>query len=146
MPTTRPSKVTARMRFAPRAILAGGLGFAVSLVVACGGSSGLLSGNQSIGLSGQADQIAQAVESGNCGAAINASLALNRAVQTLPATLNPTLRVDLSQGAGTVARLAAKDCHPHISSTPSIPTSSSTSNTTQATSSSSSSTSTTTPT
>ncbi|MBV9414575.1 MAG: hypothetical protein JO363_06310, partial [Solirubrobacterales bacterium] len=69
------------MRFAPRAILAGGLGFAAAFVVACGGSSGLLSGDQSIALSGQADQISSAVQAGDCAAAINASAALNHQVQ-----------------------------------------------------------------
>ena len=49
------------MRYAPRAILACGLGFAVSFVVACGGGSGLLSGDQSNALSGQAEQISSAV-------------------------------------------------------------------------------------
>ena len=50
------------MRYAPRAILAGGLGFAVSCVAACGGGAGLLSGDQSIALSGQADAVSSAVE------------------------------------------------------------------------------------
>ena len=66
------------MRYAPRAILAGGLGFAVSCVAACGGSAGLLSGDQSIALSGQGNEINSAVQSGDCGAAVNASAALNR--------------------------------------------------------------------
>ena len=105
------------MRYAPRAILAGGLGFAVSFVVACGGGSGLLSGNQSIGLSGQADQIASAARSGNCGAAINASAALIRDVQTLPVTVNPLLRSNLSQGAGTIARLALRECRQNATTT-----------------------------
>ena len=101
------------MRYAPRAILAGGLGFAVSCVAACGGGSGLLSGDQSIALSGQGNEINSAVQSGNCGAAINASAALNHDVQNLPVTVNPTLRSNLSQGALTIAQLAAKDCRQH---------------------------------
>ena len=87
------------MRYAPRAILAGGLGFAVSFVVACGGGAGLLSGDQSIALSGQGNEINSAVQSGNCGAAINASAALNNDVHNLPVTVNPTLRSNLNQGA-----------------------------------------------
>jgi len=133
------------MRYAPRAILAGGLGFAVSLLAACGGGSGLLSSDQSLGLSGQADQISSAVSAGNCGAAANASQALDREVQTLPVTLDPTLRNDLSQGASTIAELAGKDCRQHVASTPSTPTTSSSTSTTSS-STSTSSTSTTTPT
>ena len=110
------------MRYAPRALLAGGLGFAASFLVACGGSSGLLSGDQAIALNGQLDQISSAVQSGNCGAAVNASAALNNAVQTLPATVNPTLRRNLSQGASTIAELARKDCRSRPPRPPPRPT------------------------
>lgn len=130
------------MRYAPRAILAAALGFAVSFVVACGGGSGLLSGDQSDALNSQADQISAAVQSGNCGAAVNASAVLGNDVQTLPVTLNPTLRRNLNQGASTIAELARKDCH-HKPSTQSTSTSSSTTTTSTSTSTS---TSTTTPT
>ena len=115
------------MRYAPRAILAGGLGFAVSLVAACGGGSGLLSGDQSSVLSNQAEQIAAAVQSGNCGAALSASGVLNNDVKTLEATINSTLRSNLSQGASTITELARKDCHQH---TASVATSTTTSSTT----------------
>jgi hypothetical protein len=124
------------MRYAPRAILAGGLGFAVSCVAACGGSAGLLSGDQSIALSGQGNEISSAVESGNCGAAINASAALGSDVQNLPVTVNPTLRRNLSQGASTIAKLAATDCRQHTASTASTPTTTSSSSSTPSTSSS----------
>lgn len=135
------------MRYAPRAILAGGLGFAAAFVVACGGGRGLLSGDQSIALSGQADQISSAVQSGNCAAANNASAALLSDVQTLPVTVNPTLRSNLTQGATTIAQLAARNCHQHTASTAPKSTTSSTSTTSSSTSTSTStSTTTTTPT
>ena len=50
------------MGYAPRALLAGGLGFAVSFLVACGGGSGLLSADQASSLNGQLDQVSSAVE------------------------------------------------------------------------------------
>ncbi len=128
------------MRYAPRAILAAGLGFAASFVVACGGSSGLLSGDQSDALSGQADQISSAVQSGNCGAAVNASAVLNSDVQTLPVTVNPTLRRNLTQGASTIAALAGKDCRQHTASTQTTATPSSTTTTSTSTSTSTTST------
>ncbi len=130
------------MRYAPRAILAGGLGFAVSFVAACGGGSGLLAGDQSDALSSQADQIAAAVQSGNCGAALSASAVLGSEVQTLPVTINSTLRSNLNQGASTIAELARRDCH-HTASTAST---SSSSTATTSTTSSSTSTSSSTPT
>ena len=134
------------MRYAPRAILAAGLGFAASFVVACGGGSGLLSGDQSNALSSQADAVSSAVHSGNCGAAVNASAVLNSDVQTLPATVNSTLRSNLSQGASTIAQLAQHDCRQHTASTASTPTTTSSTSSTSTSSTSSTSTSTTTPT
>jgi hypothetical protein len=137
------------MRFAPRAILAGGLGFAVSCVAACGGGAGLLSADQSLSLSGQGNEINAAVQSGNCGAAVNASAALNHDVQNLPITVNATLRGNLTQGAATIARLAHKDCRQHATTaTPSIPTTTSSSSTdsTTTTPTTTTTTSTTTPT
>jgi hypothetical protein len=126
------------MRYAPRAILAAALGFAASFVVACGGGSGLLSGDQSNALSSQADAVSSAVQSGNCGAALNASSILSGDVQTLPVTVNSTLRSNLSQAAGTIAQLARQDCQQQTTATASTPT------TDTSTSSTSTSTSTTT--
>jgi hypothetical protein len=136
------------MRYAPRAILAGGLGFAVSCVAACGGSAGLLSGDQSIALSGQGNEIISAVQSGDCGAAVNASAALNKDVQNLPVTVNPTLRSNLSQGAATIAQLAAKDCRQNETTTTAPPptTTTPTTTTTSTTTPTTTTTSTTTPT
>ncbi len=130
------------MRYAPRAILAGGLGFAASFVVACGGGSGLLSGNQSSSLSGQLDQVSAAVQSGNCGVASNASTTLNNAVQNLPVTVNPTLRSNLSQGAATVAQLAQTNCRQQSTTTTTAPTTSSSTSTTSPTTSTKTTTST----
>ena len=63
------------MGFGSRAFLAGGLGFAAAFVVACGGSNGLLSADQSSTLSNRLDAVSAAVSSGNCAAARNASAA-----------------------------------------------------------------------
>ncbi|HUA70858.1 MAG TPA: hypothetical protein VMA96_07250 [Solirubrobacteraceae bacterium] len=135
------------MRYAPRAILAGGLGFAVSCVAACGGGAGLLSGDQSIALSGQGNEISSAVQSGDCGAAVNASAALNKDVQNLPVTVNPTLRSNLAQGASTIAVLAAKDCRQHeATTTPAPPTTTTTTTTPTTTTTTPTTTTTTTPT
>ena len=63
------------MRYALRATIAGGLGFAVSFLVACGGGGGLLSGNQASSLNSQLDQVTSALDSGNCGAVTSATAA-----------------------------------------------------------------------
>lgn len=94
----------------PRALVACGTGFAVSLLAACGGGAGLLSSDQANSLSNQLNNVSAAVGAHNCGGAANASQGLGNAVGALPSTVNSTLRQDLSQGASTVGRLAAKDC------------------------------------
>jgi len=135
--TGRVSKVTPRMRYAPRAILSGILGFAASFVVACGGGSGLLSGGQASNLSGQLDRISSAVAQKNCGSAASGTVALAGAVQRLPATVDATLRANLAQGVQTVSQLALRDCRP---ATPTTTTSSSSTTTSSTTSSSTTST------
>ena len=99
------------MRYAPRALLAGGLGFAVSVLVACGGGSGLLSGDQSSHLNSQLDAVSAAVHVGSCSGAATAVSGFSHVVGNLPASVSPTLRANLIQGASTVGRLAANDCH-----------------------------------
>ncbi len=112
------------MRYAPRALVAGGLGFAVSCLVACGsGGAGLLSGDQSSSLNSQLDSISAAVNSGNCGGATQAVAAFARTVTNLPVTVSLTLRRNLLQGANTVGVLAQRDCStsstsPRTSTTP----------------------------
>jgi hypothetical protein len=105
------------MRYAPRALLAGGVGFAVSLLAACGGGAGLLSGNQSLSLNSQLDSVSSAVNSGNCGTASQAVAAFAQTVTNLPVTVNPTLRTNLLQGASTVGALAQRDCRTSSTST-----------------------------
>jgi hypothetical protein len=136
------------MRYLLRAILAGGLGFAVSLVVAaCGGGSGLLTSDQSSTLSGQLDRISSAVAAGNCGGAANAAAALATTVGSLPPSVSATLRNNLIQGASTVQELTQKDCH-QTTSAPAVtttPAQTVTTSTTAPTTTSQSTTSTTTP-
>lgn len=121
------------MRQVSRAILAGGLGFAVALLVAaCGGGAGLLSSDQANSLSSQLDQVSSAVSSGNCGAASSAAAQFVNSVGNLPSTLNPTLRSNLNQGASTVSQLAQQDCRQATTPTTSTSTTSSTTTTTTA--------------
>src|SRR5437763_16631169 len=105
--TSRASKVIARMRYVPRALLAGGLGFAVSFLVACGGGAGLLSSDQAGNLNSQLDAVSSAVDAHNCGAADSAAASFGHAVANLPSTINTTLAANLDQGASTLANLTA---------------------------------------
>src|ERR1035441_2191771 len=138
------------MGYGSRAFLAGGLGFAVSFVVACGGGNGLLSANQAADLSNQLNTLSAAVASGQCGGARAAANSFSDSVKNLPSTVNTTLAQNLAQGASTVSQLAARDClsssstssTTSTSTTPTTKTSTTSTSTSTSTSSTSSTTST----
>jgi hypothetical protein len=113
------------MRLLPRALLAGGLGFAVSILVACGGGDGLLSSGDASSLSSKLDAVSAAVTGGQCGSAGRAVASFSQSVANLPVTVNQRLRRNLLQGASTVGVLAQHDC-----TTTTTPSTSSTSTTT----------------
>jgi hypothetical protein len=123
------------MRHASRALLAGGLGLAVSFLVACGGGSGLLSSDQASTLNSQLDQVSSAVGSGNCAAASSAVSDFSNMVSNLPTGVNQTLRDNLSQDASRLGQLAAADCQ-NATTTTSTTTTSTSSTPTSTTSSS----------
>jgi hypothetical protein len=117
------------MRYASRAILAGALGFAAAFVVACGGGSGLLSGSDASSLNNQLDSVSSALASKNCGDVSNATSQLADDVVNLPASLNSTLRNNLTQGVSTIAQLARRQCA-NVPTTPTTQTDTTTTDTT----------------
>jgi hypothetical protein len=117
------------MRYASRAILAGALGFAAAFVVACGGGSGLLSGSDASSLNNQLDSVSSALASKNCGDVSNATSQLADDVVNLPASINSTLRNNLTQGVSTIAHLARRQCA-NVPTTPTSPTTPTTTTTT----------------
>ena len=98
------------MRFLPRALLAAGLGFAASVLVACGGSTGLLSSNQASNLNDQLDAVSSAIDSGRCVDAANAASGFSDSVDSLPVSVNRRLAGNLRQGADAIRRLTVLDC------------------------------------
>jgi hypothetical protein len=130
------------MGYGSRAFLAGGLGFAVAFVVACGGQNDLLSGSQASNLNAQLNSISSAIDSGQCGAAANAAQSFGNQIAALPSNVNKTLVQNLGQGAATVSQLAVRDCQSSSSSTSTSSTSTSTTTTTTTPTTSSSTTST----
>ncbi|HWF56693.1 MAG TPA: hypothetical protein VG223_18785 [Solirubrobacteraceae bacterium] len=109
------------MRHIPRALLAGGLGFAVALLVAaCGGSSSLLSAGQASTLDAQLSSVASAINAGNCTQAGTAAQNFDNAVSNLPSSVDATLTNNLKQASSALAAKAAPDCQ--NGSTQSIPT------------------------
>jgi uncharacterized protein involved in type VI secretion and phage assembly len=121
------------MRHWPRAALAGGIGFAVSCLSACGGGPGLLSANQASRLQSQLAEVSTAVAAQKCGEAANRGLALGTSIQNLPLTVNPTLRRNLQNGYNTTYQLALKECRQATTATTSTTTASTTSTSTPVT-------------
>lgn len=111
------------MRFANKAIVAAGLGFAVSALVGCGGSGGLLSQSQADRLSGQLQLVADALSAGQCASAQSDLNTFQDKVDSLN-SVNSTLIQNLDQGANTIAQLARRSCptgtstQRHIQTTP----------------------------
>jgi len=134
------------MRQWPRALLAGGMGFAVSCLAACGGGAGLLSGNQAGQLQSQLDQVSNAVASQNCGAAATHGLALGTSIQNLPLTINPNVRRNLERGYRTTYNLAIKDCRRTTTTTSNTSTTTTSTTTTTPTTTTTTTPTTTTPT
>ena len=97
------------MGFANRAIVAGGLGFAISALVGCGGSGGLLSLNQASRLNDQLAAAGQYLSSGECRDAAQAIRSFQDSVGSL-SSVNQTLVSNLSQGATTIQTLANQEC------------------------------------
>jgi hypothetical protein len=97
------------MGFANRAIVAAGLGFAVSALVGCGGSGSLLSGDQASRLSAQLEQASVDLSSSNCRLAASDINTFRSSVDGLN-SVNATLIRNLDQGAQTIQTLAAKEC------------------------------------
>lgn len=106
------------MRNRYRALLAGSLGFAAFFIAGCGGSTGLLTGNQASTLQNQLTQISSAFGGGNCSAVRSGTQSLVNSVAILPGSVNGNLRQALDQEASQVSTLAVQQCHPVAANTP----------------------------
>lgn len=95
------------MRPALRALVAGGLGFAVSLIAACGGGSHVLSAEQASALKSQLTRLQSAVNAGDCSGVQNALSQLSAEIANVP---NSTARANLTEGFDTLQRQATSEC------------------------------------
>ena len=116
------------MGFANRAIVAAGLGFAVSALVGCGGSGSLLSSDQASRLSAQLEQASVDLSSSSCRSAANDINTFRSSVDGL-SSVNATLIRNLDQGAQTIQTLAARECPVYTEPTRPIKTHTSTTKT-----------------
>jgi hypothetical protein len=98
------------MRQGLRALAAGALGLAVSVIAACGSNSGLLSSSDASNLSTQIEQVYADVSKDNCSAVPDDLGTLEQDFNDLPSSLNSTLRANLQQGVDKVKTLALEKC------------------------------------
>ena len=116
------------MRFANKAICAGGLGFAVLCLAACGGSGNLLSASQANQLNAQLDRASQALANHQCQQAADQISAFQSAVDGMN-SVDSTLVSNLDQGARTIAQLAQRQCPTTTRPTPTTTTNTATTTT-----------------
>ena len=98
------------MRQGLRALVAGGLGFAVSLLAACGSSTGLLSSSTADNLTSQLRQVSADIQNGDCAAAADELATVTQQIQQLPNSVSSTLRSNLNQGLTKAQELLAAQC------------------------------------
>jgi hypothetical protein len=110
------------MRQGLRAVVAGGLGFAVSLVAACGSNTGLLSATTASSLTNQLQQVSSDIQRGDCAAAADQLASVTQNIQNLPSSVSSTLRSNLNQGLSKAQELIAAQCKPGASTTPTTTT------------------------
>ncbi len=95
------TKVRRRMRYVPRALLAGLSGVAVSLLAACGSSGSLLSADQGSTLNAQLNSVSAALAAHNCAAVADAAATLTELGQQ-PVRGRLARSAAVAQGASTV--------------------------------------------
>lgn len=110
------------MRQGLRALVAGGLGLAVSMIAACGSSTGLLSSSTASGLTDQLQQVSNDANHGNCAAAGDELAKVTQEIQNLPSSVSSTLRNNLDQGLTKAQELLAAQCKSPATTTPSTTT------------------------
>ncbi len=106
------------MRHVPRALVAGGLGLAVSLIAACGSSNGLLSSSTASSLTGQLQQVSTDLQNGDCAKAADDLAVATQNIQNLPSSVSSTLRSNLDQGLTKAQELLAAQCKTATTTTP----------------------------
>jgi hypothetical protein len=121
------------MRQALRALVAGGLGLAVSLIAACGSSNGLLVSTTADQLTGQLQQVSADIDNGDCAAAADQLASVTQQIQRLPSSVSSTLRSNLDQGLTKAQALLAAQCKTATTTTPTTTTTTQTTTTETAT-------------
>lgn len=122
MATAGSSKVTTRMRLAPRALAGGTLAAVALILAACGSSTpGLLSSQQAGVLNAALNGVNKNFNHGHCVKAQAHAESLRRRVAQLPSSVDQRIRSSLGQGARTVEQYVAQDCVQHHAAAPPPP-------------------------
>ena len=124
------------VRAAIRFLLAGSLGAACALLVACGssGSKGLIPPTNAGPLSNDFDAVAQAVNAGDCTATREALARAQRDFDQLGSTVDAGLKAEISKGLDNLRSIAPGACAQAQSSSTTQSTTTTTTTTTPSTS------------
>jgi cytoskeletal protein RodZ len=108
-----------RLRLGPlRLVLAGALGVAAALLVACGsGGANLIPVANAGPLQNDFNAIANDVANGSCTATMNDLQRAQSDAASLPSTVDPRLRSRINQGLADLARTAPTECAKNSTST-----------------------------
>jgi hypothetical protein len=105
------------MGLAHRALVAGGLGFGLSVLVACGRGGSLLSAGQANSLNSGLNAVSTEVANRQCAAAQGAVTSLHTTLTGF-SSIDQTLVSNLDQGIREVGRWVRLDCRPLTAVTP----------------------------
>ena len=114
----RPFRPTRLRRLVAGGLAAAALGASAAGLVACGNQNGLLAANSGSNLEDRLASVSEAVSSGDCTRAVNASADFQTAVVHLPGSVDPRLRDRLAEGGRTLAAKAQKACHTQTETIP----------------------------
>jgi hypothetical protein len=106
----RPFRPTRLRRLVAGGLAAAALGASAAGLVACGNQNGLLAATSGSNLEDRLAAVSDAVSSGDCNRAVDASANFQTAVVHLPKSVDPQLRDRLAEGGRTLAAKAATAC------------------------------------
>jgi cell division septation protein DedD len=106
----RPFRPTRLRRLVAGCLAATAFGVAAAGLVACGNQNGLLAANSGSSLEDRLAAVSDAVSSGDCNRAVNASADFQQQVVNLPKSVDPRLRDRLAEGGRTLAARATTAC------------------------------------
>ena len=91
-------------------LLAAALGGSAAFLVACGDRSKLIPQGDADSIAAQLNSVGDAVDAGDCSAALSAAQRAERQINALPSDVDPALRQNLVEGLQVAGAKAQREC------------------------------------